>query len=50
MLSVSLYLVHEHYILPRDEAAEKTDAGRVAPISACVFYQIDRLRSKFEAM
>ena len=24
------------------EAAEKTDAGRVAPISACVFYQIDR--------
>ena len=23
----------------RLEAAEKTDAGRVAPISACVFYQ-----------
>ena len=35
---------------PRDEAAEKTDAGRVAPISACVFYQIDRLKSGFEAM
>ena len=50
MLSVSLYLVHEHCILPRDETAEKTDAGRVAPISACVFYQIYRLRSKFEAM
>ena len=49
MLSVSLYLVHEHCILPRDEAAEKTDAGRVAPISACVFYQIDRLKSGFEA-
>ena len=25
------------------------DAGRVAPISACVFYQTDRLKSKFEA-
>ena len=50
MLSVSLYLVHEHYILPRDEAAEKTVAGRVAPIRACVSYQIYRLRSKFEAM
>ena len=50
MLSVSLYLVHEHCILPRDEAAEKTDAGRVAPISACVFYQIDRLKSGFVAM
>ncbi len=35
---------------PRDEASEKTDAGRVAPISACVFYQIDRLKSGFEAM
>ncbi len=35
---------------PRDEAAEKTDAGRVAPISARVFYQIDRLKSRFEAM
>ncbi len=34
----------------RPEAAEKTDAGRVAPISACVFYQIYKLRSKFEAM
>ena len=34
----------------RPEAAEKTDAGRVAPISACVFYQIYRLRSKIEAM
>ena len=34
----------------RLEAAEKTDAGRVAPISACVFYQIDRLKSGFEAM
>ena len=33
------------------EAAEKCpDAGRVAPISACVFYQIDRLKSKSEAM
>ncbi len=33
------------------EAAEKTDnAGRVAPIRACVFYQIDRLKSGFEAM
>ncbi len=35
---------------PRDEAAEKPDARRVAPISACVFYQIDRLKSRFEAM
>ena len=26
------------------------DARRVAPISACVFYQIDRLKSGFEAM
>ena len=35
----------------QDEAAEKCpDAGRVAPISACVIYQIDRLKSKFEAM
>ena len=34
----------------RLDAAEKTDAGRVAPISACVFYQIDRLKSGFEAM
>ena len=34
---------------PRDEASEKTDAGRVAPISACVFYQIDRLKNRFEA-
>ena len=35
----------------RDEAAEKCpDARRVAPISACVFYQIDRLKSGFEAM
>ncbi len=33
----------------RDEAAEKNDAGRVAPISACVFYQIDRLKSGYEA-
>ena len=50
MLSASLYLVHEHCIVPRLEAAEKTDAGRVAPISACVFYQIDRLKSGFEAI
>ena len=36
---------------PRDETAEKCpDARRVAPISACVFYQIDRLKSRFEAM
>ena len=34
----------------RLEAAEKNDAGRVAPIRACVFYQIDRLKSGFEAM
>ena len=34
----------------RPEAAEKTDAGRVAPIRACVFYQIDRLKNVFEAM
>ena len=35
----------------RLEAAEKCpDAGRVAPISACVSYQIDRLKSGFEAM
>ena len=27
-----------------------SDAGRVAPISACVFYLIDRLKSGFEAM
>ena len=33
------------------EAAEKCpDARRVAPIRACVFYQIDRLKSGFEAM
>ena len=36
--------------ITRDEAAEKTDAGRVAPISGSVSYQIDRLKSKFEAM
>ena len=29
----------------RLEAAEKTDAGRVAPIRACVFYQIDSLKA-----
>ena len=34
----------------RLETAEKPDAGRVAPIRACVFYQIDRLKSGFEAM
>ena len=34
----------------RLETAEKPDAGRVAPVSACVFYQIDRLKSGFEAM
>ena len=34
----------------RLEAAEKTDAGRVAPIRVRVFYQIDRLKSGFEAM
>ena len=34
----------------RLEAAEKTDAGRVTPISACVFYQIDKLKSGFEVM
>ena len=35
----------------RLEAAEKCpDAGRVAPISACVSYQIDRLKSGFEAL
>ena len=35
----------------RLEAAEKMpDAGRVAPISACVSYQIYRLKSKLEAM
>ena len=33
----------------RLEAADKTDAGRVA-IRACVFYQIDRLKSGFEAL
>ena len=33
----------------RPETAEKTDARHVAPISACVFYQIDRLKSGFEA-
>mgnify|MGYP007127096003 CR=1 FL=1 len=33
------------------EAAEKCpDARRVAPIRACVFYQIDRLKSGFEAV
>ena len=37
--------------LTRDGAAEKCpDARRVAPISARVFYQIDRLKSGFEAM
>ena len=35
----------------RLEAAEKCpDARRVAPIRACVFYQIDRLKSGFEAI
>ena len=34
----------------RLEAAEKTDAGRVAPIRACVSYQIDRLKSGCEAL
>ena len=34
----------------RLETAEKTDAGRVAPIRVRVFYQIDRLKSGFEAM
>ena len=34
----------------RPEAAEKTDAGRVAPISGSVSYQIYKLKSKFEAM
>ena len=38
-------------ILYNHEAAEKCpDAGRVAPISACVSYQIDRLKSNFGAM
>ena len=38
-------------ILYDHEAAEKyPDARRVAPISACVSYQIDRLKSKSEAM
>ena len=45
-LSVSLCLNAR----TRDEAAEKTDAGRVAPISGSVFYQIDRLKSGFEVM
>ena len=35
---------------PVNEDAEKTDAGRVAPISGSVLYQIDRLKSGFEAM
>ena len=30
----------------RLEAAENSDAGRVAPISACVSYQIDSLKSR----
>ena len=34
----------------RPETAEKTDAGRVAPISGSVSYQIYKLKSKFEAM
>ena len=35
----------------RPEAAEKCpDAGRVAPISGSVSYQIYRLKSKFETM
>ena len=34
----------------RPEAAEKTDAGRVAPIRGSVFYQIDKLKSGFEVM
>ena len=34
----------------RPEVAEKCpDAGRVAPISGSVSYQIDRLKSGFEA-
>ena len=37
-------------VMWRFEAAEKTDAGRVAPISGSVFYQIDRLKSGFEVM
>ncbi len=34
----------------RPKAAEKPDAGRVAPISGSVSYQIYRLKSKFETM
>ncbi len=29
---------------------KKNDARRVAPISACALYQIDRVKSRFEAM
>ena len=36
---------------PNGEAAENCpDARRVAPISACVSYQINRLKSRFETM
>jgi hypothetical protein len=34
----------------RPEAAEKPDAGRVAPICGSVSCQIYRLKSKFETM
>ena len=34
-----------------DKMIEKySDARRVAPISACALYQIDRVKSRFEAM
>ena len=38
------------FFLTRARLLKKTDAGRVAPISGNVFYQIDRLKSGFEDM
>ena len=34
---VNILVVYAHCIFPRGEAAEKTDAGRVAPISVSVW-------------
>ena len=34
----AVFIVYKHCIFPRNEAAEKTDAGRVAPIRASVWW------------
>ncbi len=34
----AVFIVYKHCIFPRNEAAEKTDAGRVAPIRASAWW------------